>query len=617
MQRSTFFDGAEYFCKIADKCLLDLHLKTQKKLHLCSKKSDKKAVKTIPLQINFTSMKNFLICIIMCFVVICSCKTRKPENETTTDKTQPSTSVETAAGNQTHFVENFSSDDFFKPQDNNCPVYITFASEASRVYAYFFVNDKSATTELISIFVDDNGNLFHDECSVKIHSIDLKGNDTISVSYTETKRKFIFKSKKDYTYICVKSTALDNIVKGRYKKEIFTDYAVISDIKYGSAKGYWSSFSTENNDNYVDIIKNQAPQLVKSQKKLDLLLDIYYPEGDYLDKRPLIMLIHGGGYFVGDKKNSFMLDMCPYFAKCGYTVVSIDYRMGFVPSQANIDRIGYQAFQDARAAMRFLVRYADKYQIDTSMIYVAGTSAGAIMALNMAFLDEPFIPESANGGRGKSSLGGLDDSGNKYNESFDIKAVVNMWGAVHDSAMISPEKEVALLSVHGNADMVVPFDYANPFMDAGKVSEWVTNKVCGSNVIHRRAKANNYANEKLIVIPGAGHGPVYDKNNKLNSNYYMIKGEMTTFLHNVIGKNLEEIELDDLNISFNKNHIEINPNFDVVSRYHINLVGGCITYGKKNNFDVVWFSNATERYYEFNVVNKIGVNKVLKLYVND
>ncbi|MDL2239602.1 alpha/beta hydrolase, partial [Bacteroidales bacterium OttesenSCG-928-L14] len=421
----------------------------------------------------------------------------------------------------------------------------------------------------------------------------------------------------DKEHIFVRNTNDDFFIKNRYESEVFENYIVIDDIKYGSAVGYWTNYASGgNDDNYMEIIKNRAKELVRSQKKLSLLMDIYYPENDYIDKRPLIMMIHGGGFFIGDKKNDFMQDMCPYLARCGYTVASIDYRLGYIPSQSNIDRIGYQALQDARAAMRYLVAHADKYGIDTSRIYVGGTSAGAITSLNLAFMEEEFIPASANGGFFKTSLGGLDESGNKLKEEFDVKAVINMWGAVHDSAMISPNKDVALLSIHGDADMVVPIEYANPFLDVGKVAEWLTNKLCGSKIIHRRAHAHNYSAEKLIVIPDGGHGPIYDDKNNLNENYFMIKDEMTIFLHELNKRNLNDISLEDLNIHFTNNQIQISPNKDVISDYYINVVGGCITTDKRNNYRTIWFSNVSEKYYEFHITNNIGANKTLKLYVN-
>ncbi|MCQ2307587.1 MAG: alpha/beta hydrolase [Bacteroidales bacterium] len=60
--------------------------------------------------------------------------------------------------------------------------------------------------------------------------------------------------------------------------------------------------------------------------------------------------------------------------------------MGFLPFKRNIKRAGYAAIQDAHAAMRYLVENQSVYGIDTSMMFVGGTSAGATTALHLAFM---------------------------------------------------------------------------------------------------------------------------------------------------------------------------------------------------------------------------------------
>jgi acetyl esterase/lipase len=83
-----------------------------------------------------------------------------------------------------------------------------------------------------------------------------------------------------------------------------------------------------------------------------------------------------------------------YFAERGYVVASINYRLGFFPLAPSVDRAGYRALQDAHAAVCYLIANADEFGIDTSNIFAAGTSAGAITALNLAFMEEKNRPES-------------------------------------------------------------------------------------------------------------------------------------------------------------------------------------------------------------------------------
>ena len=93
-------------------------------------------------------------------------------------------------------------------------------------------------------------------------------------------------------------------------------------------------------------------------------LDLYVPEK--ADRPlPLLVWIHGGGWFMGNK------DGCPlmYLAAKGYVVASINYRLSqhaVFPAQ----------IEDCKAAIRWLRANAAKYHIDPSDVGVAGGSAG-------------------------------------------------------------------------------------------------------------------------------------------------------------------------------------------------------------------------------------------------
>src|SRR5688572_19714468 len=63
----------------------------------------------------------------------------------------------------------------------------------------------------------------------------------------------------------------------------------------------------------------------------DLFLDFYEPTGDTLTNRPLIVFQFGGGFTIGWRSEPVIPQFCDYFAKCGYAVASIDYRLGLNP----------------------------------------------------------------------------------------------------------------------------------------------------------------------------------------------------------------------------------------------------------------------------------------------
>lgn len=101
-----------------------------------------------------------------------------------------------------------------------------------------------------------------------------------------------------------------------------------------------------------------------------LLLDLYLPEG--IEKPPLVMFIHGGGWKNGNRKGCKLT----WAAEHGFAVASIEYRMsqeGVFPAQ----------IYDCKGALRWLRAHADKYGYDASRVAVAGTSAGGHLALLM------------------------------------------------------------------------------------------------------------------------------------------------------------------------------------------------------------------------------------------
>ncbi|MBI1322478.1 alpha/beta hydrolase fold domain-containing protein [bacterium] len=105
----------------------------------------------------------------------------------------------------------------------------------------------------------------------------------------------------------------------------------------------------------------------------ELKLDLYFPQGHTSqDHRPLLVLIHGGGWKSGQRE-----DYRPYalkVAKAGYVVASLSYRLSGVakfPAQ----------IRDVNAALQFLGDRSGEYGIDPERFVVMGGSAGGHLAM--------------------------------------------------------------------------------------------------------------------------------------------------------------------------------------------------------------------------------------------
>lgn len=192
----------------------------------------------------------------------------------------------------------------------------------------------------------------------------------------------------------------------------------------------------------------------------NLLLDIFIPPVSTVQKFPLIVYIHGGGFLDGDKldKKSLMID----FANSGFVGASINYRLGWTKSDnctgdtTEAKEAIYRAVQDAKAAIRFLVANAEKYNIDTANIFLAGESAGAITALSTNYFTQSYANNFLPGV--ESKLGGLDNADNNLTVAYSIEAIASTAGCLNTPGLINAANVKPTIYMHGLLDNVIPYD---------------------------------------------------------------------------------------------------------------------------------------------------------------
>lgn len=328
----------------------------------------------------------------------------------------------------------------------------------------------------------------------------------------------------------------------------------VDSVVYGYAVGFWASYPEPEYDcdQYLQILMEKwTDKEEMTLKDLELDMDIYRPITDDTKPRPLLMLIHGGAFFNGDKRAMGYKEWGHYFASRGYVVASINYRLGFkARGSKRIDRAGYRAVQDAYAAMCYLLRHPERYPIDPNYLFVAGSSAGAITALNLAFMTDYDRPKSTEAGPinqgynkrhkrnnnhkdvGLEDLGGIDTVAkiNGGSVDFNINTVVNMWGAVHEIKMIDTTSPgTAILSFHGDADETVAYGHDYPFANLDPVNRIMCNRMYGSKCIHERAIGNGRVSE-LHTVKGGGHSLHVTDCVELSDYYTLITDTTTQFL---------------------------------------------------------------------------------------
>jgi acetyl esterase/lipase len=251
-----------------------------------------------------------------------------------------------------------------------------------------------------------------------------------------------------------------------------------------------------------DIVYGSAPNW-KNQVE-ELKLDLIYPSTT--KKLPLLVNLHGGTFLHGSRVH--LTKLCEQLAKKDFVVANLDYRQGFDASpenfQLSITQAAYRAQQDAAAALRWLVHHAADYPIDTSWIFVGGESAGGVTSLGLAYVTQKefdLVFPSVH-----PVLGSLDSSGNQLNDQYRVRGVINLWGGIADTSLISQQemKTTPVVLFHSTNDQLIPYERSSH-------PEARFQTVQGSLDIANRFK-NNHACYNLYYIKGARHGYGFSTN---------------------------------------------------------------------------------------------------------
>lgn len=297
--------------------------------------------------------------------------------------------------------------------------------------------------------------------------------------------------------------------QNRFLNEVFSDFNETEDIIYGRNARY-------NGDS------------------VNLFMDIYQPVGDTATRRPVVILAHGGTFISGDKDSPEVTPILESLARKGYVGVSISYRLDNVLSlplsDDNAISAVVRAQQDGRAAIRYLRRsfaeMGNPYGIDTSMIFIGGSSAGAVLSVHSQYADSAEVvsfPELTNT-QIVTDLGGAE--GNSGNPGYSSRAagVINLCGALGNAEWINTNDPM-LISMHGDQDEVVPYaEGAFTFPPAP-----LNVSLDGSAAMHPVAQDSGLYN-RFYTFQGAPHVPYVGDSAYMDTTINFITGSLYEFV---------------------------------------------------------------------------------------
>lgn len=239
----------------------------------------------------------------------------------------------------------------------------------------------------------------------------------------------------------------------------------------------------------------------------NLKLDVYEPLGDDVTNRPLLIIAHGGTFIAGTRTNPSMVALGNAFAKRGYVVASISYRLmniwDLATAPTALNGVA-QALGDGRAAVRYFrksIEEGNPFAIDGDQIYFGGNSAGGVIAIHAAFMQEADITDEALL-TALNANGGIEGNSGNDGYSSEVKGAISLAGGIADLAFIEENDfSKLLISCHGDEDSTVPFECDFP------LSNPVLPELCGGGAISDYASVIGFNKLRHLTFEGAGHVP--------------------------------------------------------------------------------------------------------------
>ena len=216
-------------------------------------------------------------------------------------------------------------------------------------------------------------------------------------------------------------------------------------------------------------------------------LDIYLPERRDT-KTPVILLVHGGSWFEGDK--SAFTDLAKYWRDKGYAAATMNYRFTNTPEKS----IHPAQVNDIAKAIEFIGSKSAEWKISSDKFALQGASAGAHLSLLFAYkYDTANKVKAVISMAGPTDLTATGSAGTAQAQvvqwliGFSYQANPSAYAEASPISHVTSSSKPTLL-FHGKKDMVVPYqqavDLKNKLVQFGTVHKLISYEDTGHEVIN-------------------------------------------------------------------------------------------------------------------------------------
>lgn len=208
-----------------------------------------------------------------------------------------------------------------------------------------------------------------------------------------------------------------------------------------------SHLETELDVNYAPSFNNDPDPNPPTSGNSRLFMDIWKPPNVMVGPlRPVIVLVHGGGCSVGERKR--MAFHAKEFSKRGFVAASIDYRLLSTEISCRSSGSIEGAGSDAKAAIRYIEANSARLNIDPNRIAIMGSSAGGRISMYASFVEGNGVKQRP-GAKWKNSQDHANYPG-KISACVEISA--DFWAPNEDFPPKFQNNSPPLMIVHGKKD---------------------------------------------------------------------------------------------------------------------------------------------------------------------